>query len=51
LIKRANPNVDFENTFTYDIVLNFGDGSDGDHKLSIIINGWEVRDQENNLYD
>ena len=53
LIKRANPDIDFENTYTYDIVLNFGGGSggDGNDGLSITINGWEVREQEDNLYD
>jgi len=47
LIRKANPNVDFENTYTYDIVLYFGENPD--EEPVIIINGWEVREQEDNL--
>jgi len=54
LIRRANPNNDFEKTHTYDIVLNFGETdptNPDDNGLIITINGWEIREQDNNLYD
>ena len=52
LIKKANPNIDFENTHTYNIVLNYEAGEDTYFDgLSISINGWEIRKQEENLYD
>jgi len=52
LIKKANPNIDFNNTHTYDIVLNFEVSEDTNlDGLTIIINGWVVREQESDLYD
>ena len=51
LILRANPQNNFETTHTYDIILHFsGDESTG-FKVSITINGWEVKEQDNELND
>lgn len=51
LILKATPNNNFDTTHTYDIVLTFsGDGSTG-FDVSITINGWKVRDEDNELID
>ena len=54
LIKSAYPKNDFEKTHTYDIVLVFGNGNgDGDTNftMTILINGWQVREQNNDLVE
>ena len=49
LIKSAYPQNDFDKTHTYNIVLMFDGSGDGNLNLTILINGWEVRHQNNNL--
>jgi len=49
LIRSAYPQNDFDKTHTYNIVLIFGGSSEGNLDLTILINGWEVRYQNNNL--
>jgi len=53
LIKRAYPENDFDLTHTYDIVFRFTDGGgEGDptrFTVTILVNGWEVRSQNNEL--
>ena len=51
LILSAYPKNNFETTHTYDIVLTFkGDPSTG-MSVTISINGWKVKDQNNQLID
>ena len=51
LILSATPNVNFDTTHTYDIVLTFtGDGTTG-FDVSVSVNGWMVQDEENNLIE
>ena len=50
LIKRAYRNNDFDATHTYDIVFRFEDNGDpSNSNVTILINGWEVREQEGSL--
>jgi hypothetical protein len=55
LIRRANPQNDFDTTHIYDIVLNFkpggGDGEPTGFTVTLLINGWEVREQNGDLID
>ena len=53
LIQRANPENDFEMTHIYDIVLIFNHGGNGETntKITILINGWEVREQNGELVE
>ena len=45
LILAANPHNDFETTHRYDIVLDFSTGLG----VAVSVNGWQVRDQNNEL--
>jgi len=49
LIKSAYPQNDFDKTHTYNIVIIFGDSSETNSTLTILINGWEVRYQNESL--
>jgi hypothetical protein len=53
LIRSAYPENDFEKTHTYNIVIVFGNPIDGDTRftLTIFINGWQVRDQNEDLVE
>ena len=50
LIQKAYPANDFDTKHIYDIEFIFGDGDDStDFTLTIIINGWVVREQNDDL--
>ena len=53
LIRNANPDNDFELTHIYNIVFRFTDGGGEDSPtrftVTIYINGWQVRDQNDEL--
>jgi hypothetical protein len=51
LILKANPNNNFNTNHTYDIVLTFIGDEETGFDVSITINGWEVREEENELID
>ena len=51
LILRAYPQNNFDTTHTYDIVITFTGNSSTGFRVTITINGWQVRDQGEELIE
>ena len=49
LIERTVPDNDFDTTHIYDIEITFDDGDDTGFTFTIMINGWVLREQNNEL--
>ena len=51
IILKAIPQNNFETTHTYDIVLTFTGGGSTGFDVTITVNGWEVKDEPNDLVE